>query len=258
MCVLLGAVINIMVAWGIVYRSEFNQEIDYDDGDYHELAKNSAFRRAAYPVPPGMPFPTDEEFDDMTDADYDAWIPPPIRRHYGHVRGTGYSRLEFLERMEVEPYVFEIYEGSRVGWPLFSLRADRYSWHELDHEGEYVVTGGVSYDAQGFGAGIEASALPEWARALAIAKTPMPPGNTGGFRAPYHDTFYWRRIPVRPIPLGFVANSLVHSVPFFALAILLPASRRSVRRKRGLCTRCKYDRAGLPDDAPCPECETPA
>jgi hypothetical protein len=61
-------------------------------------------------------------------------------------------------------------------------------------------------------------------------------------------------LPVRPVWAGLAADSAVWAGVWW-LALLVPGEvRRGVRRTRGRCTGCGYDRTGLDRDAPCPEC----
>jgi hypothetical protein len=61
-------------------------------------------------------------------------------------------------------------------------------------------------------------------------------------------------IPLRPLPLGLAANTLLYAAPPFIVLAAAPAVRRALRRRRGLCPVCGYDRRGLDDASPCPEC----
>jgi hypothetical protein len=61
-------------------------------------------------------------------------------------------------------------------------------------------------------------------------------------------------MPTRPIPLGWFLNTLIYSLAWLCLLMMLGAARRGRRHRRGQCVRCVYDRRGTPLDAPCPEC----
>lgn len=64
----------------------------------------------------------------------------------------------------------------------------------------------------------------------------------------------WKRLPIRPIPLHFLANT-----GFWMLVIMAPFAlsnfvRRRNRKRTGRCIPCGYNRAGLAHKVPCPEC----
>jgi hypothetical protein len=69
-------------------------------------------------------------------------------------------------------------------------------------------------------------------------------------------TSFWRRqyLPLLPIWPGFAINTALYALPCLALILSLAAARKSLRRKRGHCPECNYDRAGLAAESPCPEC----
>lgn len=60
--------------------------------------------------------------------------------------------------------------------------------------------------------------------------------------------------PIAPWWPGLIVNTLFYGLPVFTLWCAIPAARRAVRRKRGLCPACAYSRAALAADSPCPEC----
>ncbi len=60
-------------------------------------------------------------------------------------------------------------------------------------------------------------------------------------------------VPLRPLPLGLAANTLLFAAPPFIVLAAIPAGRRALRRRRGLCPVCGYAVGGLDR---CPECGT--
>lgn len=61
-------------------------------------------------------------------------------------------------------------------------------------------------------------------------------------------------LPLRPIEIGFAANTLFWSVVIAFAAWCIPETRRARWKRRGLCLGCGYDVASL---AACPECGAP-
>lgn len=75
--------------------------------------------------------------------------------------------------------------------------------------------------------------------------------------------FYWysdvprtsdRAVPTGILPRGFALNTAFYAASWWTLFLGLSRARAWNRRRRGLCTRCAYSRAGLDPLAPCPEC----
>jgi hypothetical protein len=60
-----------------------------------------------------------------------------------------------------------------------------------------------------------------------------------------------RRLPIRPLPLRFLLDSVSFALAIFALVTTVHGLRTARRRRRGLCTHCGYSLSGLPT---CPEC----
>ncbi len=61
-------------------------------------------------------------------------------------------------------------------------------------------------------------------------------------------------LPLRVIPLGFALDTALAAGVLLGVVEGLASARRRVRRARGRCPSCNYDRRGLAADAACPEC----
>jgi hypothetical protein len=61
-------------------------------------------------------------------------------------------------------------------------------------------------------------------------------------------------LPCRPIYLGLIADSGLFAMPWAVAMLAIGPVRRAIRRGRGQCASCGYDRAGLPRSGVCPEC----
>jgi hypothetical protein len=65
-----------------------------------------------------------------------------------------------------------------------------------------------------------------------------------------------RKLPARILPLGFALNTLFYAAVVLGMVECVAFARRRVRRSKGRCPSCGYDRAGLANGAACPECGT--
>jgi hypothetical protein len=61
-------------------------------------------------------------------------------------------------------------------------------------------------------------------------------------------------LPFRILPLGFTLNTLLAAGVLLGLSEGFAFARRRVRRAKGRCPACGYDRAGITMDVACPEC----
>jgi hypothetical protein len=124
-------------------------------------------------------------------------------------------------------------EITRAGWPMRAFRYEQMSFEpaDLGSPDRRVVP-----PCSPWVCGLE---VPSFFRQTSVGP------RSGGF---------CNRIPLRPIWPGFAINTALHvlilSLPIFGL----PALRRSLRRRRGLCTKCTYPLSGLPPSSACPEC----
>jgi hypothetical protein len=69
----------------------------------------------------------------------------------------------------------------------------------------------------------------------------------------------WRRIPLIPMPLGFIVNTLCLAPVALLLVEAGGRARRRLRRRiipHPACSSCGYNLTGLDDGASCPECGT--
>jgi hypothetical protein len=74
----------------------------------------------------------------------------------------------------------------------------------------------------------------------------------GGIRLHKREQWPYRRLPIRPRPFGFVANTLFYAGALHGLMVLVNGWQRRSRRRRGECVACRYP--VIPGADRCPEC----
>jgi hypothetical protein len=62
------------------------------------------------------------------------------------------------------------------------------------------------------------------------------------------------RLPATFAVLGFALNTLFYAAVLLGVVECVAFARRRVRRGKGRCPSCGYDRAGLAEGSACPEC----
>jgi hypothetical protein len=115
------------------------------------------------------------------------------------------------------------YSGRAAGWPMLAMR----SIATCEHPNQGLV---LSWTVR--------------------FRPPAPPNIA---RSPQLDPFNGT-LPLRPIPLGFAANTALFSVAWWVLLLGHRDIRRVIRRRRNLCEHCAYPRESLAPETPCPEC----
>ncbi|MFO0836233.1 MAG: hypothetical protein U0638_14775 [Phycisphaerales bacterium] len=85
-----------------------------------------------------------------------------------------------------------------------------------------------------------------------------PPDGLGEFVTSFgvqpDKSVFKRWLPIYILPLGFTLNTLFYAAAWFVPLFGIRIARRTLRARRGLCTRCAYDLRGLAPGASCPEC----
>ena len=219
--VLLGALATVVSSWAI-HAVQFREAraitswSTRGDGDADALAsKWLAGRRAPTSLAESQPA---EFFPQELQLRHGiGWRANRSVAMFSH--GTGRSRVDTLESLE----------WFDIGTPVVALQ-------------------GVSHYAQSVG----------------LAPAPGPMGSPSVSIA--HGLELWRdpssttgnldrfALPLLPIWPGFAINTAVYALLLFIGWRAPGVIRRAVRRRRGRCVACGYDRGGLDAGAACPEC----
>ena len=228
---LLGAIVNVAVAWGIALTiSPKNSSIPLasgqffsNDGSWH-LMRSEAFGSNAY-----ISLHSKTQFDDDTLAllvnKYRDQGVENIEPRWGSMKVTTalYQSLPVFFTSPVTPEIQIASEGRTFesrGWPMRCLWCQPRNW----------VSVGMSITRFGPRGFITIPFLPEY---------------SWGPRA--------RGLPLYPIWIGFIVNMLFYAAVLWLLFIGTLALHRMIRCKRGLCVKCAYDLRGT-DHRACPEC----
>lgn len=143
-----------------------------------------------------------------------------------------------------QPGKYMRYEAIAYGWPIANWgcvfrRRDTVVW-------QTGVDPIIAVDVRGIW---PATDLPDPYRP-ALTRQMIAAQCAAGACPPTNGTdAYQRYLPVFPL----IGHSMVASV-LYGLPWYVWLKRRDLRRRRGHCERCGYDRSTLPGGAPCPEC----
>ena len=229
----LGAVVNVAVAWGCASWSA--------DGQIYEIE----------------PFDENHRFRTVDD-DMLIWLEEcqwSITEDqivtFGDLGTFGYYRREFFVlRRSTFPHFPEWsggFTGSKfpaeflrhtyAGWPLLSL--DGEEWIESYESRWDWMKDGNAWNTEPYDA--------KWVHYVQVPVE----GNWGGAK-PMH-MLRPRPIPFRPVWPGFAINTTLFAATLWLLTLGPFAARRMIRSKRGHCIKCGYDlRSNL--SSGCPEC----
>ena len=159
------------------------------------------------------------------------WPSEPYHRLGATAFGIRYEvmsgRIDFANTSAPPGWLKGIYKEWRVGWPLPCLA--RHTWLSF---GNNIPSG------YGFAAGQDE-------RGLVVLPQD---GMFAGFRE--------RRLPIEPVWLGLIVNTLIYSAALWLLTLGPFTARRMIRQKRGCCIKCGYDLRGNSggEGEVCPEC----
>lgn len=229
-CLALGALTNALVtAWcvyGVSTRMRDACGGRWRDGG-HEYAVNlmSAPGKAmVYWNVATEPSRVAFDFPVSTDSPFEP--NPSVRPPRWATAGDGriVERLEAFPPTQTAPDYVDVSRRCDVayGWPLLSFRGGF----------NMLAFKGVEYD---FGVELPMIETREPGPVIAIMGEP-------------------RVLPLTPIVPGLAVNTALYGVPWWLLLFAPGVVRRALRRRRGACAACGYDRRGIAAGAVCPEC----
>jgi hypothetical protein len=76
----------------------------------------------------------------------------------------------------------------------------------------------------------------------------------GGVQLPRDAEFNPRALPLTPLWMGFIVNTILFAVLWLFVVWVAGAARARSRKRRNCCSQCGYPRTGLPAGSACPEC----
>lgn len=151
----------------------------------------------------------------------------PACRENVRWRGVGMEREQASEQNAISSRL-PVYFVTRdvLGWPIGTMESVRREYLPLSG------AGAIRVEAVEFGSGIRV--------------------HRGSGPAAF-DSF----LPLRPLPVGFTANVLLHTLVVFGVLSILARWRASLRRRVGQCAACGYELAGLRTCAECGKVNEP-
>jgi len=233
---LLGAIVNVAVAWGCIaawewpFIDRFPAELRYLSDDELTWPRR---------VSEHWPAPHEAFTRPFTGGRATRFFGKIYESEDGHVRliRTPATPLEEIDVQLLKRHLLFGIDLFDAGWPRRALGWECWEEQVVDEtpsgqfQSHYVIVGHPSPTTWHIG-------LP-------------PPNACPGFRGQDDD---WKRLPLRPLWPGFIVNTLFYAI---ILWLLIPGPfvlRRVIRVKRGRCPQCGYDLRGQLPGAGCPEC----
>ena len=257
---LLGAIVNIAVAWGCALWPSTDLEID--------ITSNLGGKTYDPTLVP-------EEIRKF----HKLHLPPElkIQNEVRSSRITSGYNVHTIRSLENTKHYMETAALS-VGWPAPALVAYHTYYINTDDEADRITEEWDSGTLLVLGELRSISGHPLWPPSkllpfypiwlgfaintilYAIALIAKPIGS--GIRIIHEPRIanqqmaYWRALPYQPIWRGFAVNTIFYAVFVWVFALLLYSLRLNIRLKRGRCLKCNYDLRGSAGGncGGCPEC----
>ena len=224
---LLGAIVNVAVAWGIALTGmtydvavleDENEGVYYSAEGEWSIHRYEGFGTHIYKSSHDKINIDDEFVLKLREIHSDKPI-KKVKPNWGAMDAvTNFYQALSASGLLEHSLVYENRVFEARGWPMLSLWCQRVL---------YVFDGTTfkEFETRGF---------------IAI---PILPDD------------YWgsRGLPLYPIWPGFVVNLLFYAAFLWLLFTFQRSMRRVIRCKRGLCVKCAYDLRGVKHEA-CPEC----
>jgi hypothetical protein len=243
LCVLLGAVSTVAVAWGCAVASPFGRvgpahtmDTFEDEGLVWRVSRKSSFGSSRFlisafrDVGPCIPFAPPRS------SDWTRLVEPlPQKPLYPHaeyqdvLRGL-HPAVEFLQPPSaVRARSVAQCETQITGWPIHAMAVSAELTFAIQRPRTPGLPAQIIFKTvpQGSASGwlVRGNALPDGCLLL----------------------------PLRPLWPGFALSALGHALIWWAAFTSVVALHRTSRLRRGLCSRCGYDLRHAVHDA-CPEC----
>lgn len=227
LCLVLGAVINVLVAWALaIWTPLRDTDPSANQPDYWPGLTEGV------PFPDGVP----SGWEDISET---AMLLEGWGCSINVYSTTGTHRADTAIQV-------------RAGWPFRSMRTLRLNEEIWSPAGVAPQANPDIRISSGPINGFDMDVLPD--SVLEFITLPGDQDPEG------------RIVPLVPIRSGFFLNVLIYSVlAWWLLPKVVSTARaphrwlvRDRRSRRGLCQACAYDRSDLPEETPCPECGTPA
>ncbi len=210
---LLGAILNVSVAWSCALWAPVTTGVVLDKDQSDKL---DIYSHNLLRADTGFGY---KEFKPVMYPTDREWKNMEMSKILAANGGSVTLPFDFTPRFPKQAMDLPGIEETRAGWPAPSLMSQQ---RQIAPFGPYPI--------ESFNNGIF---QPEWTHQFG----PIP----------------GRRIPLRPMRLGFVLNTIFYAVILWSLTLGPFTARRVIRRKRGLCIKCGYDLRGTEHEV-CPEC----